>query len=180
MVGINENDRQQWDYVPLTSVGPLHFGMSPEDATAVMEARGFTGSLFELQTKHGALTRQATFSDASAPVSMVAVTAYYRDAEGLTCVAIDALKGPQVRLDGTRLVGRGPSELLDECLEYMTQRGLLPRCSVEGHAMSDELGFMIRAQPAGDIFLTRAFFAQPDGWAYTVHDCVPTPEWNIR
>ena len=87
---------------------------------------------------------------------------------------------PQVTLDGTRLVGRPPSELLEEFFDYAAKQGMSRQISVEGDVASDELGIMIRAQRAGDILLTRAFFAQPEGWAYTVHDCVPTPEWNVR
>ncbi|MEO3782858.1 hypothetical protein ABGB12_06005 [Actinocorallia sp. B10E7] len=177
---IDESDRQQWDYVPMASVGPLRFGMSPQEARAVLEARGFTGSLSPLRPEHGALTRKAEFRDGTAPRFSVAVTLYYRDSEGLTCVAVDALCGPQVFLDGMRLVGRAPSELLDEFFDHMTRRGVPRTVSVEGDAASDELGIMIRAQRAGDILLTRAFFAQPEGWACTVHDCLPVPEGDIR
>jgi hypothetical protein len=62
----------------------------------------------------------------------------------------------------------------------MTGRRIPRTISFEGDAASDDLGFMIRAQRAGDFLLTRPFFAQPDDWAYTVHDCVPTPEWHLR
>jgi hypothetical protein len=177
---VDENDRQQWDYVHLESVGPLRFGMSPKHAQAVMETQGFIGSLSALWPKHGALTQQTEFRTAAAPGSMAAVTLYYRDPEGLTCVAVDALRGPQVYLDGIRLVGRAPSQLLDDLFDYMTDRRIPRTISVEGDAASDELGIMIRAQRAGDFLLTRPFFAQPDDWAYTVHDCVPTPEWKLR
>lgn len=177
---IDESDRRQWDYVPMTSVGPLRFGMSPQDARNVMEARGFTGSLSPLQPEHGPLTWRAEFRADAAPESAVAVTLYYRDAKGLTCVAVDALRGPQVCLDGMRLIGRAPSELLDEFFDHVTRRGLPPMISVEGDATSDELGIMIRAQRAGDVLLTRAFFARPDDWACTVHDCLPLSEWNLR
>ncbi|MFE7446441.1 hypothetical protein ACFU7X_39000 [Streptomyces chartreusis] len=53
--------------------------------------------------------------------------------------------------------------------------------SVEGNAVSNELGLLVRAQRAGDILLTRAFFvANFQDWACTVHDCVPAGEWDIR
>nr|WP_159047484.1 hypothetical protein [Streptomyces antibioticus] len=44
-----------------------------------------------------------------------------------------------------------------------------------------ELGLLVRAQRAGDILLSRAFFvADFQDWAYTVHDCVPADEWDVR
>ncbi|MFJ9822120.1 hypothetical protein ACIRU3_44200 [Streptomyces sp. NPDC101151] len=53
--------------------------------------------------------------------------------------------------------------------------------SVDGDARSEERGLLVRAQRAGDILLTRAFFvADFQDWACTVHDCVPVNEWNIR
>ena len=36
---VDESDRPKGDYAPLKRVGPLHFGMSPHEATAAMEAR---------------------------------------------------------------------------------------------------------------------------------------------
>ncbi|MFE2571023.1 hypothetical protein [Streptomyces mirabilis] len=55
-----------------------------------------------------------------------------------------------------------------------------PTLSAEGDAASDELGFVLRAQRAGDVLLSRAFFAKFEGWAYTVHDCVPTTERRVH
>jgi hypothetical protein len=50
---VDDNDRARWDYVPMERVGPLRFGMSPDDARAVMETHGFTGSLRSLQPTYG-------------------------------------------------------------------------------------------------------------------------------
>ncbi|MFJ2236816.1 hypothetical protein [Streptomyces sp. NPDC087859] len=38
---VAESDRAQWDYVPLERVGPLSFGMSPQEAAIAMEAGGY-------------------------------------------------------------------------------------------------------------------------------------------
>lgn len=177
---VDESERQQWIYVPEQGVGPLRFGTSPKDAMAILQERGFTGSLSALRPEHGALAQRGEFRTAKAPDYLTAITLYFRNPGGLACVAVDALCGPQVTLDGIRLVGRVPSELMDEFFDHLTGQGLTCLISVEGDAASDELGVMIRAQRAGDILLTRPFFAQPEGWANTVHDCVPTPEWDLR
>ncbi|NUQ99490.1 MAG: hypothetical protein HOY79_24030 [Streptomyces sp.] len=55
-----------------------------------------------------------------------------------------------------------------------------PTLSVEADAASDQLGFMLRAQRAGEVLLTRPFFAKFDKWACTVHDSVPAIVWNAR
>ncbi|TKA11124.1 hypothetical protein FCI23_14085 [Actinacidiphila oryziradicis] len=83
-------------------------------------------------------------------------------------------------MDTLRLVGQVPSELIEQVFDYVTERDMSPALSVEGDAASDELGFMLRAQRAGDVLLSRAFLAKFDDWAYTVHDCVPTTEWAVR
>ncbi|NMI54608.1 hypothetical protein HEP83_02415 [Streptomyces sp. RLA2-12] len=83
-------------------------------------------------------------------------------------------------MDSLGLVGRVPSELTEQVFDYVTERGMSPTLSVEGDAASDELGFMLRAQRAGDVLLSRVFFAKFEGWADTVHDCVPTTGWRVR
>lgn len=177
---VDDSESQQWDYLPQPGVGPLRFGMSLQDALAVLQQQGFTGSSSAQQPNHGALTHRAEFRPAASPPYLTAVTLYFRELQGLACVAVDALCGPQVTLDGTRLVGRVPSELLEEFFDYVSRQAMTRQISVEGDAASDELGIMIRAQRAGDILLTRPFFAHPEGWAYTVHDCVPTSEWDVH
>ncbi|MFE5813246.1 hypothetical protein ACFQ6S_07570 [Streptomyces sp. NPDC056479] len=71
--------------------------------------------------------------------------------------------------------------LTAECHRYVHDGGLEPRISVEGDATSEELGLLVRAQRAGDILLSRAFFVGDfQDWAQTVHDCVPADERDIR
>jgi hypothetical protein len=177
---VDEAERARWDYTPFVSVGPLRFGMSHQQAAAAVEAQGFTCTGLQTEPRHGALTRRADFRAAAAPRWSTAVTVYYRDSDLLACVAVDALCGPQVRLDTLGLVGQVPSELSEQVFDFLTERGMSPALSVEGDAASDELGFMLRAQRAGDVLLSRPFFAKFENWAYTVHDCVPTTEWRVR
>ncbi|MFE7394165.1 hypothetical protein [Streptomyces sp. NPDC057582] len=164
---MNDSDRVQWHYTPFESVGPLRFGMSHEEASAAMELQGFTGTVSSMQ-RHGDLVLQAVFREMTAPAYIRAVTVYYRESGGLACVVVDALCGPLVSMDGMQLVGRVPSELTEQFLDYQEGRGMSPMISVEGDAASDELGIMVRAQRAGDILLSRPVFARFDGWAYTV------------
>jgi hypothetical protein len=114
-----------------------------------------------------------------------ALTTYYAGAGRLHGVAIDALHGPQVTMDGLRLVGRGPSRLADQFVDYVLSRGLRKdvHLSQEGDPGADELGSQLRAQRAGDILLTRPVFAARE-WADRVGDAseghIPQTEWQVH
>ncbi|MFJ8062944.1 hypothetical protein [Streptomyces sp. NPDC096142] len=178
---IVDTERAQWSFVPFETVGPLRFGMNIEEVATAMGAQGFNSTHSSMTRPHGALVQQAGFRSKDAPLYEETVTTYYRASGDLTAVVVDALCGPQVCIDGLRLVGRVPSELAEELHGYAEDRGRLPTVSVEGDAMLDELGLLVRAQRASDILLSRAFFvANFQDWACTVHDCVPADEWDIR
>ncbi|MDH6711155.1 hypothetical protein P3T27_007907 [Kitasatospora sp. MAA19] len=163
------------------NVGPLRFGMSHQQTVAAMEARGVTSPTLQAEPRHGVLTQRADFRAPTAPAWLPAVTLSYREPGILACVAVDALQGPQVWLDTLRLVGQVPSELAERVFDYVAEHGMSPAVSTEGDAVSDEPGFMLRAQRAGDVLLTRAFLVAPfDDWAGTMHDCLPSSEWNVR
>ncbi|MEV6192900.1 hypothetical protein AB0M19_10915 [Streptomyces sp. NPDC051920] len=181
---VDDAERALWRFAPYEAVGPLRFGMSIGEVATAMDAEGFVSSFSYMDRPHGALAQDAGFHYKDAPLYMgeEAVTAYCRKSGALAAVAIDALRGPQVSLDGLRLIGRKPSELSEQLHEYADDRGMVDTVSpVNGDPRSEELGLLIRAQRAGDILLTRAFFvADFQDWAYTVHDCVPVHEWEIR
>ncbi|MEV4557063.1 hypothetical protein AB0K51_08695 [Kitasatospora sp. NPDC049285] len=111
-----------------------------------------------------------------------AVTAYY-DAGRLTCVAVNALRGPQVTLDGLRLVGRVPSELEDAFTAYTSAHGHDLRYSQHADPGSETLGVVLRAQRAGDVVLSRPVFVAST-WAERCCDVtegrVPIDEWRDR
>jgi len=177
----DEVDRLQWGYVPFEHVGPLHYGMSGGEAALTMQAQGFTGTHHPMPRSHGALARRTQFRPDNTPLYVTAVTTYHRESGELACVAVDALRGPQVSIGEVQLIGRAPSALADQLHCYAESLGLTRAFSVEGDAVSDELGVMTRAQRADDILLTRAFFVGPfQDWAHTLHDCVPSDEWDIR
>ncbi|MFD4537691.1 hypothetical protein ACFWNL_32080 [Kitasatospora sp. NPDC058397] len=78
---------------------------------------------------------------------------YYQD-ERLSGIAVDALRGPQVTVEGTAFVGRTPSvvgqwmEERDAELSYMSL----------GVPRSDLLGVVVNVQRAYDRLLTRPVF----------------------
>ncbi|MFD6325241.1 hypothetical protein ACFWOL_20745 [Streptomyces sp. NPDC058442] len=174
---VAESDRVQWDYAPLERVGPLSFGMSVEEAGIAMEACGFTSDTASGVGKFGPFEHLRTrFRAAGAPFHRDAVTAYYVGPMGLTCIAVDALTGPQVTFDGIRLIGRPPSELSAELTAHAEKTGRQIQITTGGDIGSQELGMNPRAQRAGDVVLTRLVFGRPNDWANTMFDCIPADE----
>jgi hypothetical protein len=109
-----------------------------------------------------------------------AVTVYYGESGKLSCVAIDALMGPQVVLDGIRLVGRVPSELSNEFNAYVMAHGMTVYYSQQGDPGADEYGIALRVQRAGDVVLTRPVMVAKE-WSDRVGDAsegyIPQREW---
>ncbi|MEY9843071.1 hypothetical protein ABH940_000119 [Streptacidiphilus sp. BW17] len=177
---INETERAHWRYDPLVSVGPLRFGMSHEQASEAMEVEGFICDAIQTGLGHGRLDRRAEFRRPEALGGAAPVITYFLDEDTLAVVAVDGLCGPQVRLGELRLAGQLPSELTERVWDYVTERGMDRTLSVEGEVSSEHLGFLVRAQEAGEVRLSRPIFVNCNGWAHTVHDCIPVPEWNVR
>ncbi|MEU0563221.1 hypothetical protein [Dactylosporangium sp. NPDC006015] len=155
-----DDERDHWVLDPLVSVGPLRFGMSRDEVMATLNAgsgscsRGSLGVVV-LSYRH--------------------LTAYFR-AEGLYCVAIDALVGPQVTMDGATLVGRVPSEVEQWVWDYVDRHDAELHYSPGADPHLVDVGLVVRAQRAGDVALTRPLFLGErvdDVWHY-----VPIEEWR--
>ncbi|MEU8619473.1 hypothetical protein [Streptomyces sp. NPDC048623] len=173
---VDEADRVQWEMLPGVGVGPLKFGMSHNEAAAAI-----ADVLSPLTTRggYGSPVESAEFSLVGAAIAP-AVTAYY-DVGRLACVAVNALRGPQVTLDGLRLVGRVPSELEDAFAEYTSTNGHDLRYSQHADPGSETLGLVLRTQRAGDVVLSRPVLVAST-WAERCCDlsegCIPTEEWS--
>jgi hypothetical protein len=129
------------------------------------------------------IVRSATFllrnAQPLAPSSTFA--AYYNANGSLACIAVDARNGPQVMLDGMRLVGRVPSVLEDEFVGYLEARGRGVRYNQRGDPSDEEFGLILRAQRVDDVVLSRPVFVSPE-WASRCGDVseghVPQAEWT--
>lgn len=160
-----DEDRAQWAFTPLVSVGPLRFGMSPGEVAATLD-----------QVDRGSA---AYYPEASSLQRFddVGVTAYYEDGARLAGVAIHALSGPQVTLGRVALVARVPSVLEAWICEHTQAHGLDLMYSHEGNPGSADLGLLVRVQRAGDIVLTRPLFLTRE-WAMAAWDHLPQSEWS--
>ncbi|RKR85892.1 hypothetical protein BDK92_0105 [Micromonospora pisi] len=175
-----ETQRLPWSFTPFERVGPLEFGMThaqvqaaTRGALCVAVSEGTSGNEgwaeFWLE--------QRTDARFSGP----AVTTYYDESVGLAGVAVNALRGPQVALEGMRLVGQTPSRLEDEIADYLAAHSRELRYSQCADPCSPELGLVLRAQRAGDAVLTRPVMVAK-AWADRCWDTseghIPTREWK--
>ncbi|SNY53153.1 hypothetical protein [Paractinoplanes atraurantiacus] len=154
-------ERAQWTVTPLVSVGPLSFGATHGEVVAALDGE-------KASITFGGPPEEAHFDDAG-------VTTYYAGGR-LYCVAVDALSGPQVLLEGTALAGRAPSAVEQWAVDQARTRQLELRYTHAGDPLITEYSVILRAQRAGDIVLSRpVFLEKPCDVAW---DYVPPREWQ--
>ncbi|MFE7400272.1 hypothetical protein [Streptomyces sp. NPDC057557] len=93
------DDRPQWVLDPLVGVGPLRFGMCPDEVEAALG--GVLNSGSQVARDGSSWTR---YGD-------VGVTAIYAPGMLLVALGVDAMAGPLVRLGDVELIDRVPSEV---------------------------------------------------------------------
>ncbi|SEM52500.1 hypothetical protein [Streptacidiphilus jiangxiensis] len=159
-----DSERLSWILDPFESVGPLRFGMTSAEVSAALEGcvPGLeSGTAFRIYPEE------------------VGLEIHYDEADRLWAVSVDALRGPQVQVDGMPLVGRVPSELEAWLFERAENRGLgtdvvyLPGAQ----AGSNTLGVVLCVQRAGDRLLTRPVFLPAEAMDDVYH-MLPQEAWD--
>ncbi|WP_030580744.1 hypothetical protein [Streptomyces anulatus] len=161
-----EEERAEWTFTPYVGVGPLHFGMTLEEITNALGE----GPVVPSYSHHGE-GQQLNYAD----FVEIGIRALFQ-AGRLGCVAVDALTGPQVRLDAAPLTGCAPSHVEDWLVHRTTLRPGSLTYSPAADPVFADLGLAIRSQRAGDVVLTRPLFLLHD-WLDLWHS-LPSEEWN--
>ncbi|MFG2627033.1 hypothetical protein [Streptomyces sp. NPDC048473] len=161
-----EEERAEWTFTPYVGVGPLHFGMTLEEITSALGERPAVSS----HSHHGE-DQQLNYAD----FAESGIRALFHEGR-LGCVAVDALVGPQVRLDAAPLTGCAPSHVEDWLVHRTTLRPGSLTYSPAADPVFADLGLAIRPQRAGDVVLTRPLFLLHD-WLDLWHS-LPSEEWN--
>ncbi|MFF6871360.1 hypothetical protein [Streptomyces sp. NPDC012450] len=161
-----EEERAEWTFTPYVGVGPLHFGMSLEEITRALGE----GPAVSSSSHHGE-GRRLDYADFTGS----GIRALFRNGR-LGCVAVDALTGPQVRLDAAPLTGCVPSRVEDWLVHRTTPRPGSLTYSPAADPVFADLGLAIRSQRAGDVVLARPLFLLHD-WLDLWH-ALPGEEWN--
>ncbi|OIJ88824.1 hypothetical protein BIV23_42140 [Streptomyces monashensis] len=163
-----------WALTPLESVGPLQFGMSMDQAAAALpeipELRRFQAEPWfpEVVGIQLGVSREEP-----------AVHEYFDGSGQLFCVAIDAVRGPQVTMDGAELVGGDPARLEEWLFDLPDSMGGVsygPR----GNPGMNGLGLVLRVQDTPTGLVTRPVLVGRD-WADRCADdwegAIPECEW---
>jgi hypothetical protein len=163
-------EREHWALKPFVGVGPLSFGMSPDEATTALggvRPNPYRGKSFYDMTI-GWYRR-------------LGLTLYYRAEQGLCGISVDARRGPQVVADGMPLVGRIPSEVEAWMIERAEAREPFTEVAyiAGGEPGSLTLGVLICVQRAADVLLTRPVFIPKEALDDVSH-WLPPEAWAIH
>jgi hypothetical protein len=179
-VVLDEKQRLPWMFAPFECVGPLEFGMTHEQAEAAVDGM-LRAALREGPSGNEVRADYWLAQRPDARFSGPAVTVYYDRAIGLAGIAVNALRGPQVTLDGMGLVGQVPSRLEDQFTDYLETHNKDLQYSQCADPCSAQLGLVLRAQRAGDLVLSRPVMVA-EAWADrcwdTTEGCIPQQEWK--
>jgi hypothetical protein len=166
-----DTERKQWTLDPFKTVGPLAFGMTPDEATSALG--GIPWSM-RSHDPHFRTARYHYFEEG--------LWLYYAPDGGLCGVSADARKGPQVFMDGRALVGQVPSVLeqwisdREESREWYSESELA--IMPGGEVASLTLGVVFCVQRSGDRLLTRPVFLPADSMDDVFHQ-LPREAWAI-
>ncbi|MFF4364552.1 hypothetical protein [Streptomyces sp. NPDC001594] len=139
---------------PYLGVGPLRFGMNPDEVSAVLA--DVTAEAQQCITTHLRDGRQAR---EEGQYWKSGLFLFYSRDEQLEGLAVDGLRGPQVLAEGVPLTGRAPSEVE----RWMTARAAerFPEDDLElgylgtGIPCSWSLGLVVSVQRVADHLVTR-------------------------
>ncbi|MFE0820651.1 hypothetical protein [Streptomyces sp. NPDC058847] len=119
---------------PLVAVGPLRFGMSPDEVTAA------------LGEGNPSVTHHTDTGVVSAQYTNWGVTAVYGEQSQLVAVKVDAMGGPRVKLRGIDLVARVPSEVRSDIDRLAHQDGVCVRVNWSGDSEVPAWGLSMGAE----------------------------------
>jgi hypothetical protein len=171
---LRDEERPQWTLDPFVSVGPLAFGMSPDEVSQALSS--VTPESQQRRLRQPA--SEAAYIVDEGDYRKFGLKLYYRR-ERLAGVVVDALGGPQVFADGMALAGRVPSVLEQWMLDRAEGREPHTELSymAAGIPGSDTLGVVIDVQRAGDHLLTRPVFVPREALDDLSH-WLPREAWS--
>lgn len=165
-------DRPRWYCTPLEGVGPLRFGMSPQQVSAALD-----GEVPAESRGHHPFPVGSPWEDQGTPeewhvskeyYARAGVSAHYSYASqagrgsALVRVSVHGRSGPLVSLYGIELIGRKPSAVEADIIRYIQDRGLDLRMGCGGDIGPGDSQVWARAERAGDTSVSAACFCIED------------------
>ncbi|MFF5390184.1 hypothetical protein ACFY5H_17630 [Streptomyces sp. NPDC013012] len=166
-------ERDQWDYLPGRTLGPLRMDMHREEVVAALAVHGFTAR----PGGYGPGWKTVCFAKDDAPTSQAPVECYFHADGELAYVHVDGRLGPQVTCEGIRLIGRVPSQLAREMEAHAIEYDTGLRFSPSGDVSCDRFQLEIGAQRAGDHIVTAAVFFVAGEDHSVARDNAPEAVW---
>ncbi|MCL8011393.1 hypothetical protein [Streptomyces sp. AS02] len=80
----------------------------------------------------------------------------------LSCIALDAVAGPQVLLAGFALAGRDPEQVLRFLLDYAAEHGSCLLYTLDDSLALTDLGVLLRSQEVGGVRMSRPVIVRED------------------
>ncbi|GLW69638.1 hypothetical protein Kpho02_19370 [Kitasatospora phosalacinea] len=160
-----ERERPRWECVPLVGVGPLRFGMTPEQVSAALGGETPSsrhtyhpypaGSLWEDQ---GDPAEERLIEERFEAAGVRAHYPWWEQDRGPFLGAVTALgrSGPQVLLDGIPLIGRPLTAVEADILGYLKDNDLGLRLQCSGDLEIHGLGVTVRTARVGDSVISEA------------------------
>ncbi len=160
-----DQERSHWDWSPQKAVGPLRFGMTPQqvaDALGGEVPAGRQGHFPYWWWRRGA-AGQWTLTDDR--FEQTGVSAHYSYPEGLPvlgAVTVHGRTGPQITYAGIQLIGAPPSRLDAAMLQHIENHGLGLLFTPSGSPIPPGLQMDMNATRAGDAAISEVTFASAD------------------
>ncbi|WP_386413168.1 hypothetical protein [Streptomyces polyrhachis] len=167
-------ERDQWDYLPGRTLGPLRMDMHQEEVIAALAVHGFT-------TRYDGYSPgwdPVRFTKKDTPTSQAPVECYFHEDQELAYVLVDGRLGPQVTCEGIRLIGRVPSQLAQEMEAHALKYDTGLRFSPTGDLSCDGFQLEIGAQRAGDYVMSCALFFVAGDDHSVMCDGAPNAVWH--
>ncbi|MEU6244076.1 hypothetical protein [Streptomyces sp. NPDC047024] len=143
-------ERVRWVLDPLSGVGPLRFGMSPDEVSAALG-----GAVAHSSYNLGGGIGWGSYL-------LIGVTAIHGEDSGLVGVRIHASHGPQVALRGVELIARRPSEVRAALHQLALHEGVALGVNWSGDPETVAWGLSMRTMQYKDSVVTDALLVSPE------------------
>ncbi|MFD8084600.1 hypothetical protein ACFV4F_23215 [Kitasatospora sp. NPDC059722] len=157
-----EEDRPRWDWTPLVGVGPLRFGMRPEQVAAALHGEEPTTRRGQHRAPKIGAGEWRLDGERFEEAGVTTHYSYLKGVPTLAAVTVLGRTGPQVEFEGIRLIGRTVSTLEAALVRHLEDRGIDVVVGCGEDLELDGLGLYVRAVRAGDTVISEARFCEAE------------------
>ncbi|MFG2820892.1 hypothetical protein ACGFX4_15870 [Kitasatospora sp. NPDC048365] len=149
---------------PLEGVGPLRFGMSPEQVSAALdgeapaESHGYCRSTVGSPWEEPDTPEAWHVSRERYDRAGISVHYLYGNGSRPARVSVHGRTGPQVLFDGIELIGRKPTAVEADIVGYIENRDMILRVGCDGDLSPGSSQVWTRAERVGDDTISAACF----------------------